>query len=184
MKKEKWLNTLFFETGLYELARLPREVDIIIKLYLQHNQTPQQIAERFGLSIRQVENTIRRGMKKVLLTSKDVLATKVAFTELMREREALQYQLAIFRERFNYEFTDEELTATYHRLNVPVTGFSFSGRAQTIFARSNIKTLNDLAAVTVYELKRTRNAGTKTVEEIVAKAKELGITIRDKIVYR
>ena len=81
MKKEKWLNTLFFETGLYELARLPREVDIIIKLYLQHNQTPQQIAERFGLSIRQVENTIRRGMKKVLLTSKDVLATKVAFSD-------------------------------------------------------------------------------------------------------
>lgn len=44
MKKEKWLSALFFETGLYEFAELSGEDDIIIRLYLQHNQTPEQIA--------------------------------------------------------------------------------------------------------------------------------------------
>ena len=105
-----------------------------------------------------------------MLTSKDVLATKVSFSDLKREREVLQHQLSTLRERFKYELTNKELTERYHRLNVPVTNFSFSTRAQTVFARSNIKTLIDLAALTLKDLKGRRNAGTSTVNEIVTKA--------------
>ena len=177
MKKEKWLNSLFFDTGLFELAPLLGEEDRIIRKYLQDRILTGEIAKMYALPVDEVENIICRGMKKVLLTSKEVLATKVWFSELMSEREALQYELATLRERFKYELTDNELTARYHRLNVPVSNFSFSTRAQTIFRHSKIKTLNDLAAITLKDLKRKRNAGPKTLDEIITKAMELGISI-------
>lgn len=112
-----------------------------MRLYLQHTRTPEQIAQKFGLPIDEVENTISRGMKKVLLTSKDVLATKVSFSDLKREREVLLYQLSTLRERFKYELTNKELTARYHRLNVPVTSFSFSLQGHKLFLRDPISKL-------------------------------------------
>ena len=177
MEKEKWLNNLFFDTGLFELAALRGEEEKIIRKYLQDSETPEQIAKMYAPAVEKVEDIIRTGIKKVLLTAKEVLATKVWLTELMSEREALQHELASLRERFKNELADKDLTARYHRLNVSVTNFSFSTRAQTIFATAEIKTLNDLAAVTLTDLKRKRNAGPKTLDEIIAKASELGITI-------
>ena len=177
MKKEKWLSTLFFETGLFELAGLRSEEDRIIRQYLQDSKTPARIAKEYALTVDQVKNIIRTGIKKVLLTSKEVLATKTWFSELMSEREALQHELATLRERFKKELANKELTATYHRLKIPVTNFPFSTRAQSIFMTLKINTLNDLAALTLYDLKMTRNAGPVTVEEIVTKALQLGITI-------
>ena len=47
-----------------------------------------------------------------------------------------------------------------------------------------IKTLNDLSRLAMYDLMNRRNAGTKTVDEIVSKVAEFGITIcSDKIKF-
>lgn len=83
----------------------------------------------------------------------------------------------IIRKRFRKELANEELNAEYERLNIPLSNFSFSGRVKSVFRQRNIKTLNDLAGVTLYDLKRTRNAGTVSISEIVATALEFGITI-------
>ena len=92
MRKEKWLNTLFFETGLFELAPLRGEEDRMIRKYLQDRKTLEQIAKEDDSAVDEVKKIIRTGIKKVLLTSKEVLATKVWLSELVSEREALQHQ--------------------------------------------------------------------------------------------
>ena len=92
MRKEKWLNTLFFETGLFELAPLRGEEDRIIRKYLQDRKTLEQIAKEDDIAVDEVKKIIRTGIKKVLLTSKEVLATKVWLSELVSERKALQHQ--------------------------------------------------------------------------------------------
>jgi hypothetical protein len=177
MKKEKWLNALFFETGLFEMAGLQDEEDRVIRKYLQDSKTPKHIAKEYALPVDEVKNLIRTGFKKLLITSKEVIATKTWFRELISEKEALKAELATLRERFKKELADTELTATYHWLKIPVTNFPFSTRAQSIFLSLKINTLNDLAALSLDDLKMTRNAGPKTVDEIVTKALELGITL-------
>ena len=89
MRKEKWLNTLFFETGLFELAPLLGDEDRMIRKHLQDRKTLEKIAKEEQIQVDEVKKLIRAGIKKVLLTSKEALATKVWLSELVSEREAL-----------------------------------------------------------------------------------------------
>jgi hypothetical protein len=177
MQKEKWINTLLFETALFDFTHLSNEENFILRRYLQDKKTPEQIAKMESRSVQEVKKMIRSGIKKVLSKSKEVLAVKIWFQELMNENKYLKDELATLRDRFKHELSDKELSASYHRLNVPVTNFPFSSRAQKAFAYSKIKTLNDLASLTFADLKRLRNIGSLTAKEIGTKALELGIRI-------
>jgi hypothetical protein len=177
MQKEKWINTLLFETALFDFTHLSNEENFILRRYLQDKKTPEQIAKMESRSVQEVKKMIRSGIKKVLSKSKEVLAAKIWFQELMNENKYLKDELATLRDRFKNELSDKELSASYHRLNVPVTNFPFSSRAQKAFAYSKIKTLNDLASLTFADLKRLRNIGSLTAKEIGTKALELGIRI-------
>ena len=70
MRKEKWLNTLFFETGLFELAPLLGDEDRIIRKHLQDRKTPEQIAKEEEIPVDEVRKIISAGIKKVLLPQK------------------------------------------------------------------------------------------------------------------
>lgn len=177
MRKEKWLNTLIFDTGLFDFTALSDEEEITIRKYLHDKKTPEEIARKSKLPIDEVNKIIKNGIEKILLTSKELFAKKIWFQKMAAEKEILQNELATLRERFKKELAVEELTAEYERLNIPVTNLFFSARAKTVFHYSNIKTLNDLADVTLKDLVRARNAGPVTINEIVAKAQEFGITI-------
>lgn len=177
MRKEKWLNTLIFDTGLFDFTVLSDEENSAIRKYLQDKKTPEEIAKKSELPVDEVSKIIKTGIEKILLTSKELLAKKIWFQKMMDEKEILQNQLAILRERFKKELADEELTAEYERLNIPVTNLFFSARAKTVFHYLKIKTLNDLADLTLKDLINARNAGPVTINEIVAKALELGIII-------
>lgn len=177
MRKEEWLNTLIFDTGLFDLTVLSDEENIAIREYLQNEKTSKEIAHKSEVPVDEVNKIIKSGMEKILLTSKELLAKKIWFQKMVAEKENLQNQLAILRERFKKELTDEELTAEYERLNIPVTNLFFSARAKTVFHNLKIKTLNDLADLTFKNLFSARNAGPVTIKEIVAKALELGIAI-------
>ena len=177
MQKEKWLNALIFDTGLFDAAALTNEEKIIIKKYLPDKKTPEQIAKKSALPVDEVKKIIKTGIKKILLTSKEILAKKIWFQQMANEKKTLQNELETLRERFKIELVDEKLTEQFERLNVPVSNLFFSRRAEGVFRSLNIKTLNGLAGLSLYDLKRTRNAGCATVNEIVRKAREIGISI-------
>jgi hypothetical protein len=177
MQKEKWLNTLIFDTGLFDITILSNEEKITIRKYLQDKKTVEEIAKKSALPVDDVKNILKTGIEKILLISKELLAKSIWFREMVSEKELLQHQLATIRERFKKELADEELTAAYERLNIPVSNLSFSTRAKTVFRGLNVKTLNDLANLTLKDLSWTRNAGPVAINEIVKKALEFGIII-------
>lgn len=177
MQKEKWLNTLIFDTALFDATPLTNEENITITKYLLDRKTPEQIAKKSALPVDEVKKIIKTGIKKILLTSKEILAKKIWFQQILNEKEILQNELETLRERFKIELADEKLTEKFERLNVPVSNLFFSPRAEGVFRSLNIKTLNDLARLSLDDLKRTRNAGVMTVNEIVKKAREIGILI-------
>jgi hypothetical protein len=115
MKKEKLLNALLLETGLFELAPLRDDEERLLRQYLQDNRSSEKIARKLSLPVEELEKLIRTGMKKVLLVSKEVLATKTWFMELTSENEFLQHELSTLKTRFKKELIDPELTARYNR---------------------------------------------------------------------
>ncbi|MGN6803303.1 MAG: DNA-directed RNA polymerase subunit alpha C-terminal domain-containing protein, partial [Ginsengibacter sp.] len=177
MQKEKCINTLLFETALFDFTHLSNEENFILRRYLQDKKTPEQIARKTKLPVVEVQKIIRTGMKKVLLKAKEVVDTKIWFREKRSEKEFLKNELAILKEKFKNELTDKELTARYEKLKVPVANLPFSTRARTVFRGLHIETLNDLEHTTLDDLRKVRNAGRVSINEIVTKALGYGIVI-------
>ena len=176
MKKEKWINTIIFETGLFDFTILSDEEKIIIRKYLLDKKTPEQIAKKSALSVDEVKKTIRTGTEKILLVAKELLAKKIWHKKIQNE-------LVTMRQRFKKELADKELTAKYKRLNIPVSNLSISTRAKNVLRTLNITSLNDLTNITRDRLMSARNAGPATVNEIIKKALEFGINIPDKKIW-
>jgi hypothetical protein len=99
MQKEKWLNTLIFDTGLFDITILPDEEKIIIRKYLQGRKTPEEIAKKSAMPVDEVEKIIKTGIEKILLVSKELLAKKIWFQAIINEKEILENELAIVRKR-------------------------------------------------------------------------------------
>lgn len=151
--------------------------NIVIKRYLQDENTLAEIADKVEVPSQRVKEIIGNGFDTILVTLKEIISKKIWFNELLNERKILQNELAALRTRFKRELSDENKTKEYERLNIPISNLLFSARAKTVLAHIDIKTLNDLQHLPLEKLNAARNAGPKTINEIRAKAREFGIEI-------
>ena len=177
MQKQKWLNNLIFDSGLFDLTVLSEKEILYIKRYLQDKKSPGEIAHEVEVSVERVKQMIENGIDKILVTLKEIISKKIWFQEVSNEKKILQNELAALRTRFKKELADEKQTMEYERLNIPISNLLFSARAKTVLSYIDLRTLNDLRYLTLEQLNRARNAGPKTIDEIVTKAREFGIEI-------
>ena len=61
---------------------------------------------------------------------------------------------------------------------------TLSKRAENCLKRMGVVTIQELISHTIEDLYNTKNAGKKTVDEIVTKIHELGLTFKDEDLYR
>jgi predicted DNA-binding protein YlxM (UPF0122 family) len=177
MQKEKWLNSLIFDSGLFDLTILSEKEILYIKRYLQDEKSLTEIAHEAEVSSQWVKQIIENGFDRILVTLKEIISKKIWIHEILNEKKILQNELAALRTRFKRELSDENETKEYERLNIPISNLLFSRRAKSVLAKIDIKTLNDLQHLPLQNLNATRNAGPKTIKEILAKAREFGIEI-------
>ncbi|HEY5392320.1 MAG TPA: hypothetical protein VIJ57_09415, partial [Hanamia sp.] len=83
MQKEKFLNNLIFDTGLFDITKLSGKENITIRRYLQDQKTPDEIAKENELPVREVKKIIKTGIEKMSLTSKELFAKKMWFQKIV-----------------------------------------------------------------------------------------------------
>jgi len=131
-----------------------------------------------GLRENEVEKLIKTGLEKVVSTLKEFLAKKIWADMVWDQKIMLQNEVKILKERFKKELAEDERKAEEERLKIPVINLSLSVRAYNVLGSLNIKTLDDLETLKLRTLSEARNAGPKTINEVVAKALGFGIKIR------
>ncbi|MGN6194171.1 MAG: DNA-directed RNA polymerase subunit alpha C-terminal domain-containing protein [Ginsengibacter sp.] len=177
MQKEKWLSSLIFDNELFDVKILSEKEILTLCEYVQDKINPDKIALETGLPPERTKKAIEKGIEKILLTSKELKAKKIWFQEGLVEKESLQKELAMLKDRFKTELADEKLNLDYKREKTKISWLIFSVRASNALRSINVNTINDLLNLTLEDLMVVRNIGTKTVNEIRAKALEFGIEI-------
>ena len=83
-------------------------------------------------------------------------------------------------------FFDREEEASKNKMNSLIIEdvMTLSKRAENCLKRMGVVTIQELISHTIEDLYNTRNAGKKTVDEIVTKIHELGLTFKDEDLYR
>ena len=82
-------------------------------------------------------------------------------------------------------FFDREEEASKNKMNSLIIEdvMTLSKRAENCLKRMGVVTIQELIAHTIEDLYNTRNAGKKTVDEIVTKIHELGLTFKDEDLF-
>ena len=65
-------------------------------------------------------------------------------------------------------------------LETSIDDLDFSVRAYNCLKRANILTLKDLVDKSENEMRKIRNLGKKSFDEVINKVKDLGLTFRDE----
>lgn len=83
-------------------------------------------------------------------------------------------------------FFDREEEASKNKMNSLIIEdvMTLSKRAENCLKRMGVVTIQELIAHTIEDLYNTRNAGKKTVDEIVTKIHELGLTFKDEDLFK
>lgn len=100
MQKEKWLNNLIFDSGLFDLTILSDTEILYIKRYLQDENTLAEIADKVEVPSQRVKEIIENGFDTILVTLKEIISKKIWFNELLNEKKILQNELVALRTRF------------------------------------------------------------------------------------
>lgn len=178
MTKEQWLNKFIFGTSLIDNSFLSPTEILSIKAYLQDNQTYEQIGKEMKLSDQRISKLIENGMGKILLNTKGLIAKNILLQKTFAERDTLQKELASLKFKFKRELgAEKQLTLSFEEDVQLIANIPFSVRARKVLQNLNIKTPNQLSALTKGRLTSIQNVGVKTVEEIIQRAAEVGIKI-------
>lgn len=76
----------------------------------------------------------------------------------------------------NLESVDEILKLS-NKGNIPIEGLKLSTRSYNALKRNGVKTLSDLKAYSLYDLKKVRNLGERSIKEIVEALKDYDIVL-------
>lgn len=133
-----------------------------------------------------VENT-RVGQ----ITDYDKLTLEVFTKETLKPEEAVSLAAKVLTEHFNLfvnlsekginaeVMLEEEEDETSKVLEMSIEELEFSVRSNNCLRRAEINTVQDLISKTENEIKNIRNMGAKSVEEVLAKIKELGLELAE-----
>jgi len=160
---------------LEEIENLGDRQKIVITLRYRSHMTLEDIAKELHVTrerVRQIEARAIRILRRRESLNHWLLVPMERLLEAQRERDELKLKLITLGRT-------EDLEPEPKLKSVGIDEMDLSVRAYNCLRRAGIDTLADLQKMTQEDLMKVRNLGRKGLEEIIAKAKEYGITIEE-----
>lgn len=178
MKEGEWLSILLFDTGLINNSSLSEKEIFSIKSHIQEGKSLSEISQELGVTNERIRQIIENGFGKILLTVKTLLAKSVWLEKILAEKEDLEKELSKLKTNLqNDPVNDQKMTIELDKCNIPISDLPFSVRAKKALAKLNINSVNQLDQLDLQKLKILSQVGIKTINEIINRAKEMGIKI-------
>ena len=160
---------------LEEIENLGDRQKIVITLRYRSHMTLEDIAKELHVTrerVRQIEARAIRILRRRESLNHWLLVPMERLLEAQKERDELKLKLIT-------SGRTEELKPESNLKSVGIDEMDLSVRAYNCLRRAGIDTLADLQKMTREDLMKVRNMGRKSLEEIVMKAKDFGITIEE-----
>ncbi len=172
---------------MYAVKTLSERCGKAVLLRYRQNLTFKDVGDSLGITTERARQLVRQGMNR--LSRKEMLDVICMGERALRTISSLRMEYA--REVDNLKAKIEETKGA--GAAIPLAGdkdkelsicdkdisyLSLSVRSYNVLYRNNIKKIGQLENITKAELSNMRNAGAKSVEEIVEAARLFGIEIR------
>ena len=155
--------------GIYEaINELSDREKVVILLRFKDGLTIVKTADKLGITyyqVRQIEAKGLRLLRDPKLSNKMLVVSRASYEKLEAENKKLLSKL------IQYGCDNEFI------YSIPIDNLDFSCRAYNCLSRAGIKTVDDLAVRTAWDIINIRNLGIKAFEEVIFKLKSLGITL-------
>lgn len=178
--KEKVYNVYVpaFEQSVSQLTDREQKV---LEMRFVHDLTYEQCGYRFGVTrerIRQVEAKALRKLRNPRFSKHYLLDTLDKAFKIDAERARLEREKQVLIERLNTLGEKTERENITPERQIDIAEMELSVRSFNCLKRAGINTLDDLSGKTMEDLMKVRNLGKRSLEEVVAKAKEFGVIIK------
>ena len=177
--------------GIMEsLGELTDREQNVLKMRFMSGMTLEECAKAINVGrerIRQVEAKALRKLRHPRHWKRWHLDTMDKAIEERKERSRLELENEILRSKLkSLEVPEKDFMNLPESAKLPkptdvdIGEMELSVRSYNCLKRAMINNISDLEGMTVDDLMRVRNLGRKSMEEVIAKAKEWGIEIGDK----
>lgn len=183
---EKFFN--IYVPGILEsLTELTEREQEVLKMRFMSGMTLDECAAVMSVGrerIRQIEAKALRKLRHPMRFKRWHLDTMDKAIEEAKERSRLELENAVLRSKLkSLEVPEEEFMNLPESARLPkptdvdIGEMELSVRSYNCLKRAMINNISDLEGMTVDDLMKVRNLGRKSMEEVIAKAKEWGIEI-------
>ena len=162
----------------------------VLKMRFMSGMTLEECGKEIGTQrerVRQVEAKALRKLRHPRHWKRWHLDTMDKAIEERKERSRLELENEILRSKLkSLEVPEKDFMNLPESAKLPkptdvdIGEMELSVRSYNCLKRAMINNISDLEGMTVDDLMRVRNLGRKSMEEVIAKAKEWGIEIGDK----
>ncbi len=156
-----WLKKFLVDSGFLEESPLTEHEKYVLNQYLN---------DRFYSEIA-VDTNLTEARVKQLMDN--------AFGKLFFHLQSLMIKVKMAEGGDKNQVRKESPGDFKHeRLNIPIADMPFTPRARKVLDSVGIKSLKELTGLNIKQLQAVPQVGTKTINEIVVRAEEFGITIK------
>ena len=151
----------------------------VLELRFVHGFTYEQVGHNFSVTrerIRQIEAKALRKLRSPMFRKQYLMDTLGKAFEIDAERARLERRVFDLEKRLS-EYENVPKTEIKEMPLIDIADMELSVRGYNCLKRAGINYVNDLEEMTIERLKKVRNLGWKSIQEVVRKAKEYGIEI-------
>lgn len=172
----------------YVISLLTEREQTILKARYINGETLEEVGKTFGVTrdrIRQIQAKALRKLRhpsrrKYYIKGKSVVEAEIKLLEELHEIEKQNYLNAI---KEKWEQQQEERKELHEELKIDVSGeietLDLSLRSYNCLKRAGINTVGELIQTSASQLKKVRNLGLKSYQEIEQKIADMGYSIID-----
>ena len=162
------------------VAELPERVQEVIACRYKAHMTLEETGKCFGVTrerIRQLEHKglrlLRHPRNKFICDVEKIIKAK---EEAEKERDRLKLENIELRDRLKISPT--EWIEKVIDPDIPIADMELSVRSYNCLARAGYEYVSDLENITMNDLKKVRNLGMKSLNEVIAKLRVYGIEVK------
>lgn len=173
------LSTINDALGKYLTDRERR----VLEMKYRDQLTLEEIGERFNVTRERVRQVLAKAERKIR-HPQVLLAIRVVplkdYVDLVKERDELLTKIAILTDHMEAE-KGKEAADIEREINLgkDIAELDLTVRAYNCLRRHGVKTIEDLAEMTIDDLYHVRNLGSKSRTEVIEKLKGIGITLKE-----
>ena len=142
------------------------EQDILVR-YAVEGQTYKTIAQAFGCSQSTISGKLAKGVRRIVNAARGDKTLLFSVVEAERDRYKKLYEDLL-----------NECKEKHNKLNdTPIESLNLLDRSYNSLKKAGKHTVGQLAKMTMDEFMQIRNIGRRSVDEIISKLAELGVSI-------